>query len=215
VLTPPAASDGVVYVATIREAERLHEHFSQLFPVGLYHGKMPAAERKDTQNRFMADEFKAIIATNARYGTPDWTPIVLINENVDADLLAGVYRAADMCIVSSLQDGMNLVAKEFVACQIDERGVLILSRFTGSAEEIDGAILINPFNVDGFVAAIRTALEMSPEERKRHMHRMRRQLNNSTIFDWLGSILGRATEPIPEISAPFSSIEPMPISTRS
>jgi trehalose 6-phosphate synthase len=122
------------------------------------------------------------------------TPIVLINENVDADLLAGVYRAADMCIVSSLQDGMNLVAKEFVACQIDERGVLILSRFTGSAEEIDGAILINPFNVDGFVAAIRTALEMSPEERKRHMHRMRRQLNNSTIFDWLGSILGRATE---------------------
>jgi len=109
-------------------------------------------------------------------------------------LLAGVYRAADICIVSSLQDGMNLVAKEFVACQIDERGVLILSRFTGSAEEIDGAMLINPFNVDGFVAAIRTALEMSPEERKRRMHRMRRQLNNSTIFDWLGSILGRATE---------------------
>ena len=137
---------------------------------------------------------QSIIATNAKYGTADWTPIVLINENVDSDLLAGVYRAADMCIVSSLQDGMNLVAKEFVACQIDERGVLILSRFTGSAEEIDGAMLINPFNVDGFVAAIRTALEMSPEERKRRMHRMRRQLNNSTIFDWLGSILGRATE---------------------
>ena len=89
---------------------------------------------------------------------------------------------------------MNLVAKEFVACQIDERGVLILSRFTGSAEEIDGAMLINPFNVDGFVAAIRTALEMSPEERRRRMHRMRRQLHNSTIFDWLDSILARATE---------------------
>jgi trehalose-6-phosphate synthase len=89
---------------------------------------------------------------------------------------------------------MNLVAKEFVACQLDERGVLILSRFTGSAEEIDGALLVNPFNIDGFVAAIRTGLEMSPEERKRRMHRMRRQLHNSTIFDWLDSILGRSTE---------------------
>jgi trehalose 6-phosphate synthase len=137
---------------------------------------------------------QSVIATNEEFGTPDWTPIVLINENVDSDLLANVYRAADLCIVSSLQDGMNLVAKEFVACQLDERGVLILSRFTGSAEEIEGAILINPFNVDGFVAGIRTALEMSPEERKRRMHRMRRQLNNSTIFDWLDSILSRASE---------------------
>jgi trehalose 6-phosphate synthase len=137
---------------------------------------------------------QSVIAVNARFGTADWTPIVFINENVDADLLANVYRAADLCIVSSLQDGMNLVAKEFVACQLDERGVLVLSRFTGSAEEIDGAVLINPFNVDGFVAGIRTALEMSPEERKRRMHRMRKQLHNSTIFDWLDAILGRATE---------------------
>jgi trehalose-6-phosphate synthase len=72
--------------------------------------------------------------------------------------------------------------------------VLILSRFTGSAEEIEGAILINPFNIDGFVSGIRTALEMSPEERKRRMHRMRRRLHNSTIFDWLDSILARSTE---------------------
>ena len=72
--------------------------------------------------------------------------------------------------------------------------LLLLSRFTGSAEEIDGAVLINPFNIDGFVSAIRTALEMSPEERRRRMHRMRRQLHNSTIFDWLDSILSRATE---------------------
>jgi trehalose 6-phosphate synthase len=131
---------------------------------------------------------------NQRFGTPDWTPIVLINENVDSDLLAAVYRAADLCIVSSLQDGMNLVAKEFVACQVDERGVLLLSRFTGSAEEIDGAVLINPFNIDGFMSAIRTALEMPKDERKRRMHRMRRQLQDSTIFDWLESILAKSGE---------------------
>jgi trehalose 6-phosphate synthase len=137
---------------------------------------------------------QSVMRINKRFGNDDWTPIVLINENVDSDLLAAVYRAADLCIVSSLQDGMNLVAKEFVACQLDEHGVLILSRFTGSAEEIDGALLINPFNVDGFVAAIRTALEMSPEERRRRMRRMRRQLHQSTIFDWLDSILARSTE---------------------
>jgi trehalose-6-phosphate synthase len=88
---------------------------------------------------------------------------------------------------------MNLVAKEFIACQEDERGVLLLSRFTGSAEEIEGACLINPFNVDGFVAALRTALSMSGEERRRRMRRMRRQLRSSTIFDWLDSILARST----------------------
>jgi trehalose 6-phosphate synthase len=170
------------------ESPELRGQFSFIFVCTPSRTDLPA------YNALERDVIQSIIATNRKYGTSDWTPIVLINENVDSDLLAGVYRAADICIVSSLQDGMNLVAKEFVACQIDERGVLILSRFTGSAEEIDGAMLINPFNVDGFVAAIRTALEMSPEERKRRMHRMRRQLNNSTIFDWLGSILGRATE---------------------
>jgi alpha,alpha-trehalose-phosphate synthase [UDP-forming] len=137
---------------------------------------------------------QSIVAINATFGTPDWTPIVFINENVDADLLANVYRAADLCIVSSLQDGMNLVAKEFVACQIEERGVLILSRFTGAAEEIEGAVLINPFNLDGFVDGIRTALNMTLDERKRRMRRMRRHLHDSTIFDWLDSILARGTD---------------------
>jgi alpha,alpha-trehalose-phosphate synthase [UDP-forming] len=136
---------------------------------------------------------QAILATNEKFGTADWTPIVMINENVDSDLLASAYRAADLCVVSSIQDGMNLVAKEFIACQLDERGVLVLSRFTGSAEEIDGALLINPFNVDGFVAAIRAAVAMSADERRRRMRRMRRALHQSTIFDWLDSILAFAS----------------------
>ena len=148
---------------------------------------------------------QSIIAINERFGTKDWTPIVLINENVDADLLAAVYRAADMCLVSSLQDGMNLVAKEFVAGQVDERGVLLLSRFTGAAEEIDGAVLINPFNVDGFVSAIRTALDMPAEERRRRMRRMRRRLQNNTIFDWMDAILARCGD-LMAVSPPTSHI---------
>ena len=130
---------------------------------------------------------------NDRFGTPDWTPLVLVNENVTADMLAGIYRAADLCLVSSLQDGMNLVAKEFIACQTDERGVLLLSRFTGAAEEIDGALLINPFNIDGFAKWIRVALDMPAEERRARMHAMRDHLRDNTIFDWLGDILARAT----------------------
>jgi alpha,alpha-trehalose-phosphate synthase [UDP-forming] len=153
----------------------------------------PSRSNLPAYNTLEREVIDTTIAINQKYGTKDWTPIVLINENVDADLLAAVYRAADLCIVSSLQDGMNLVAKEFVACQVDERGVLLLSRFTGSAEEIEGACLINPFNVDGFVAALRTALSMTAEERRRRMRRMRRQLRSSTIFDWLDSILARST----------------------
>ena len=137
---------------------------------------------------------EGVSALNEKYGSSDWTPIVLINENVDAELLAGVYRAADICLVSSLQDGMNLVAKEFVASQVDEHGVLLLSRFAGAAEEIEGAILINPFNVDGFVSALRTALEMPREERRKRIRRMRRRLKDNTIFDWLESILARGSD---------------------
>ncbi len=180
------------------ESPELRDRFTFIFvctpsrtEVAAYH----ALEHEVTQ---------AILATNKKFGTPEWTPIVMINENVDADLLASAFRASDVCIVSSLQDGMNLVAKEFVACQLDERGVLILSRFTGSAEEIEGALLINPFNVDGFVEGIRTALEMTGEERRRRMRRMRRHLHHSTIFDWLDSILARSTSIMRELQAAAS-----------
>ena len=86
------------------------------------------------------------------------------------------------------------VVEALVAAQVDERGVLLLSRFTGAAEEIEGAVLINPFNIDGFVSAIRTALDMPAEERRRRMRRMRRRLQNNTIFDWMDAILARCSD---------------------
>jgi trehalose 6-phosphate synthase len=131
---------------------------------------------------------------NDRLGTAEWQPIVLEHRNVPAAELAGIYRAADVCLVSSLQDGMNLVAKEFLACQLDEQGALILSRLTGAAEEIEGAVLINPFNVDHFATAIREALALPVDERRRRMQAMRAALHDATIFDWLEAILARADE---------------------
>jgi alpha,alpha-trehalose-phosphate synthase [UDP-forming] len=143
--------------------------------------------------RALEEEMVAlVIEINDQFRTENWAPIVLIHENVSSEVLAGVFRAADLCLVSSLQDGMNLVAKEFVACQVEEHGVLVLSRFTGAAEEIDGAVLINPFNIDGFVEGIRRALDMGEGERRIRMHRMRVQLRDRTIFDWLDAILHRA-----------------------
>jgi trehalose 6-phosphate synthase len=136
----------------------------------------------------------AVRSINERYGTADWEPILLVHDNVHPELLAAIYRAADLCLVSSLQDGMNLVAKEFVACQVDEHGVLVLSRFAGAAEEIDEAVLINPFNVGGFADGIRAALEMDMTERTRRMRAMRAQLHRSTIFDWLEAILARCAD---------------------
>jgi len=129
---------------------------------------------------------------NARFGSGDWTPIVLIEDNLDAATLAGLYRAADFCVVSSLQDGMNLVAKEFVACQIEERGVLVLSRFAGVADEVDGAILINPYNIDGLIGGMLEAVQMPVDERRERMHRMREQFRGATVWRWLDTLLAHA-----------------------
>lgn len=152
-----------------------------------------------------AEMDQAVAALNAKFGTSSWSPIVVVTEAVPTTGLAAIFRAADLCLVSSLQDGMNLVAKEFVACQVDERGVLVLSRFTGAAEEIDDAVLVNPFNVDGFVAGIRTALEMPTSERARRMREMRESLRRATVFDWLGAVMARV-----EALAPSADMRTVP-----
>lgn len=154
------------------------------------------------------DVLRRVAALNARFGTDDWTPVVLIHGNVDADLLAAVYRAADACIVSSLQDGMNLVAKEFIACQQDRAGVLVLSRFTGAADELEGALLVNPFFIDSFADAIVTALDMPAVERTSRMRALRTQLRAATIDDWLRSVMEAAEETVPRQAA-AASFDPL------
>ncbi|HEX7051434.1 MAG TPA: trehalose-6-phosphate synthase [Longimicrobiales bacterium] len=123
---------------------------------------------------------------NDRFGTAQWRPVHLIKRALSVDTLARLYRAADLCIVSSLQDGMNLVAKEFVASQEGGRGVLLLSAFTGAFEELDGALEINPFDPEGFAQRIRDALTMPVEEREARSRRLFASLR--TIYDWLADI---------------------------
>ncbi|HSJ08885.1 MAG TPA: trehalose-6-phosphate synthase [Longimicrobiales bacterium] len=125
---------------------------------------------------------------NDRYGTEHWTPIHLITDSLPAERLALFYRAADICVVNSLQDGMNLVAKEFIASQLDstEPGVLVLSKFAGAAEELDGAFEVNPYDPEATAEGLRTALLLHGAERVERMNRLRASLR--TIYDWMGEV---------------------------
>ncbi len=131
---------------------------------------------------------------NARYQTFRWKPIVLIERQCDHKEVSQWYRAADICLVTSLHDGMNLVAKEFVAARDDDDGVLVLSRFTGAAVELRDALLVNPYDIVGVAEAIHTGLEMSRPERRERMERMRRQVMEYNIYMWAANILGDLRE---------------------
>lgn len=123
---------------------------------------------------------------NDRYGTKDWQPVHLIKQSLPADRLAVLYRAADLCVVSSLRDGMNLVAKEFVVSQIDGRGALLLSKFAGAAAELSHAILVNPYDPEDFSRLLRDALMLPREEKSRQIAAMRAELRS--IYAWMAEI---------------------------
>jgi trehalose 6-phosphate synthase len=131
---------------------------------------------------------------NQRYQTAHWKPIVLINRQCSHDEVARWYRAADVCLVTSLHDGMNLVAKEYVAAREDEDGVLVLSKFTGAAVELRDALVVNPYDTGGVAEAIHEGLEMNRGERGRRMRRMRRQVMEHNIYRWAASVLGDLRE---------------------
>jgi trehalose 6-phosphate synthase/phosphatase len=126
---------------------------------------------------------------NERFATPDWKPIVLIGKHQPPEQVFELYRAADFCIVNSLHDGMNLVAKEFVAARDDEDGVLILSTFAGASRELVEALLVNPFDVAETAAAIRRAIEMPREQRRQRMQLMRRTVKENNVYRWAGRML--------------------------
>jgi trehalose 6-phosphate synthase len=131
-------------------------------------------------------------AINWRHGNHTWRPIVYLNEHHTPEQLYPLYRTASACVVSSLHDGMNLVAKEFVAAREDWRGVLVLSRCTGAAQELADAPLINPHAVDEFAEALRQALVMPEDEPERRMRHLRAQVVDNNIYRWAGMLLSQS-----------------------
>jgi trehalose-6-phosphate synthase len=131
---------------------------------------------------------------NWRFQTGKWKPIVFMKRQHSHHEIQRFYRTADLCLVTSLHDGMNLVAKEFVAARQDEQGVLILSRFTGAARELPDALLVNPYDIEQMAEAIRFALEMNTGERRARMQRMRKVVRENNIYRWASTLIGELCE---------------------
>jgi trehalose-6-phosphate synthase len=128
---------------------------------------------------------------NSKYGTAYWQPVIPMMWQLTPVTMDALRRLAHFCVVSSLHDGMNLVAKEYVAARTDGDGVLILSRFTGAAEELTEALLINPYVIDEFAGTIKEAIEMPEDERRRRMASLRGVVANNNIYRWGASIIAR------------------------
>jgi trehalose 6-phosphate synthase len=144
-------------------------------------------------------------AINARWGSAEWVPVVLLKKHYGQTDLCALHRLSRLLVVNSLHDGMNLVAKEFVASRFDEDGVLLLSKFTGAFREIDDAIGINPFAIDETAAAMHHALTMAPAERIRRMQRMREHVREHNVYRWAGKILSTLLRlRLPEASVPIA-----------
>jgi trehalose 6-phosphate synthase len=126
---------------------------------------------------------------NERFGHDGYQPICLKVEHHEPDMVFEYYRAADVCMVTSLHDGMNLVAKEFVAARDDERGVLILSQFTGAARELPESLVVNPYNIDQCATALQVALSMPLNEQRDRMRSMRGLIQEFNVFRWAGRML--------------------------
>jgi trehalose 6-phosphate synthase len=134
----------------------------------------------------------AVKAINERFGSNGWKPVIYLRQHHGPEDVAALYRAADVCVVSSLHDGMNLVAKEFIASRPDLRGVLVLSRFTGAARELREAVDVNPFAVDEFAGVLHQALTMPEGEQERRMRALRQRVEEHTIYDWAAHVIQAA-----------------------
>src|SRR3954465_13246048 len=133
---------------------------------------------------------RLVTDVNGRHGEVDWTPIRYLNKGFGQAVLAGLYRTAQVGVVTPLQDGMNLVAKEYVAAQNPtDPGVLVLSKFAGAANELDTALLVNPHDIDGMARAMATALSMPLVERRMRWEAMMEKLRKNTIRQWFASFV--------------------------
>ncbi|MEB2308528.1 MAG: trehalose-6-phosphate synthase [Candidatus Brocadiaceae bacterium] len=186
--------DRVDYTKGIPERFKAVDRFLERYPE--YKGRFTFIQA-GTISRIHIDDYRnyndtiydLMVEINHKYHSGRWTPIRLLKSHFNRVSVQALYRLSDICIVSSLHDGMNLVAKEFIATRSDESGVLLLSRFTGAAEELTGSIRINPYATDTFADAIKTAIELPPDEKKKRMQRMRGHIQEHNVYNWGQSIV--------------------------
>lgn len=149
----------------------------------------PTRESVEKYREYAAEVETEAARINAKYGTPQWQPIHFEHKLYSHKQLQPLYQLADVCMVTSLHDGMNLVAKEYVAARIDDAGVLMLSQFTGASRDLKGAIHINPYSAEETSEALHKALTMTKTEQHRRMHGMRASIRDYNIYRWSAEII--------------------------
>lgn len=191
--------DRVDYTKGILERFRALERFFELNPgyqQRFTFVQIGAPSRTDIERykNFLDEVSSEADRINARFQTSRWKPIVFRKKHHSHEEIARFYQAASLCLVTSLHDGMNLVAKEFVASRDDERGVLILSTFAGAAHELSDALLVNPYDIAQLARAIHRALEMPEQEQAERMQRMRHTVRQHNVYRWAAHLLSDLTE---------------------
>jgi trehalose 6-phosphate synthase len=191
--------DRVDYTKGILERFRGIERFLEKYPA--YQGQFtfvqigaPSRTHIKRYHDLLAEVESEADRINWRFRKGNWCPIVFLQRHHTHQEIDHYYRAADLCLVTSLHDGMNLVAKEFVAAREDEEGALVLSPFTGASRELRDALVVNPYDIEQLSEAIRFALEMDPGERKTRMRRMRQVLRKSNIYGWAADLIKELAE---------------------
>jgi trehalose 6-phosphate synthase/phosphatase len=153
---------------------------------------VPSRENVPEYQKLKGEIEQLVAAINGKYTQPGWVPIHHIFRNIERQELLAWYRMSDVALVTPLKDGMNLVAKEYCACQIEGNGVLVLSEFAGAAEQMgQWAVPVNPYDVEGVAAAIRKAVTMTPEERRPAMDRLRASTREENVYWWLDQFIAQ------------------------
>lgn len=186
--------DRIDYTKGILERFRATERFLEKYPA--YQGDFTFVEL-GAPSRTHIKEYHDLIAAvevevdriNWRFKTKEWQPIVFLKKHHSHEEIGPFYETADLCMVTSLHDGMNLVAKEYISSRDDESGVLILSQFTGASRELRDALIVNPYDIDEMAEAIRIALEMDLDEQKARMKAMRETLKSRNIYYWAANLI--------------------------
>ena len=187
--------DRVDYTKGILERFLAIERFLEKYPS--YQGKLtfaqigaPSRTHIKRYHDLLAEVEAEADRINWRFQSGKWRPIVFLKRHHSHEQISHFYRAADFCLVTSLHDGMNLVAKEFVAARDDEQGVLLLSIFTGASRELRDALIVNPYDTEELADAIFRALEMDPREKRMRMQRMRRVVKDNNVYRWAANLIG-------------------------
>lgn len=191
--------DRVDYTKGILERFLGVERFLEKYPQ--YQGKFsfiqigaPSRTEVKRYHDFLIEVEQECDRINRRFASGNWRPILFRKWHHDHAEVERFYKAADVCLVTSLHDGMNLVAKEYLVSRTDEDGALVLSQFTGAARELTDAVIVNPYDIESVADAIFRSLEMDPIQRKSRMRQMRAVVRQQNVYRWAGSLIGELCE---------------------